>query len=80
MMRGPRPIPLDAVGASEEHHEHFACPFCASFDVNRLYIASSEVDSCECSSCGARWDEDAKSGEYRGRATKSSVLVRRRNR
>lgn len=56
---------------------HFQCPFCNSFDVNRLYMASLHLDSCECCSCGARWDEEEGSGEYRGRSNKSSVLVRR---
>ena len=28
-------------------------------------------------SCGARWDEDAESGAFRGRATRSSVLAPR---
>lgn len=56
---------------------HLACPFCNSYDVSRLYLASAAIDSCECRSCGARWDEDAKSGEYKGRGTRSSVLVKR---
>jgi transcription elongation factor Elf1 len=54
-----------------------ACPFCNSYDVSRLYLASAAIDSCECQSCGARWDEDARSGEYKGRGTSSSVLVKR---
>ena len=60
-----------------EAQGHLACPFCNSYDVTRLYVASLRMDSCECLSCGARWDEDARSGEYRGRANRSSVLIPR---
>jgi len=56
---------------------HLACPFCNSYDVSRLYIATVRMDSCECQSCGARWDEDARSGEYKGRGAKASVLGKR---
>ena len=60
-----------------ETQGHLSCPFCNSYDVTRLYIASLRMDSCECLSCGARWDEDAESGAFRGRATRSSVLAPR---
>ena len=66
-----------ARGAADEHGGHLCCPFCNSYDVVRLFIASINVDSCECSSCGARWDEDRGSGEYLGRADRASVLMRR---
>ncbi len=56
---------------------HFQCPYCDSFDVERLYLASLHLDSCACSSCGARWDEDVRSGEFRGRSSTSSVLAPR---
>ena len=56
---------------------HLMCPFCNSYDVTRLYLASVNVDSCECCSCGARWDEERGSGQYRGRANRSSVLLPR---
>jgi transposase-like protein len=56
---------------------HLACPFCNSYDVSRMYLASAGLDSCECQACGARWDEDAKSGEYKGRGPRSSVVVKR---
>jgi transcription elongation factor Elf1 len=59
---------------------HFACPFCNSYDVTRLFIASLRMDSCECLTCGARWDEDAKSGKYKGRSNRSSVLLPRQQR
>lgn len=57
---------------------HLACPFCTSYAVTRLFLGSVSIDSCECLSCGARWDEDSASGEYKGRATRSSVLIRPR--
>lgn len=60
-----------------ESSGHFQCPFCNSYDVNRLFLASLSVDSCDCSSCGARWDEDARSGEYRDPGNRSSVLFPR---
>lgn len=47
------------------------CPFCEAYDIDRLYLASLRVDSCICSSCGARWDEDASTGEYRGRQSQA---------
>jgi transcription elongation factor Elf1 len=57
--------------------EHFQCPYCESYEVDRLYLASLKLDSCVCLACGARWDEDATSGEFRGRASRSSVLAPR---
>jgi hypothetical protein len=56
---------------------HLQCPFCSSYEIDRLYLASLGLDSCACLECGARWDEDAQSGEYRGRASRSSVLAPR---
>lgn len=61
-----------------EPQGHFQCPFCNSYDVARLYVASVNIDACECSGCGARWDEDRGTGEYRGRADRTSVLMPRR--
>jgi hypothetical protein len=40
-----------------------------------MFVASANLDSCECFSCGARWDEDRASGAYRGRSTRSSFLI-----
>jgi hypothetical protein len=57
--------------------EHFQCPYCESFEVDRLYLASLNLDSCVCLACAARWDEDATSGEFRGRASRSSVMAPR---
>ena len=56
---------------------HFTCPYCTSHEVDRLYLASLRLDSCACLSCGARWDEDADSGTFRGRASRSSILAPR---
>ena len=54
---------------------HLQCPFCGAYEVDRLYLASVRLDSCECTSCGARWDEDPVTGAYRGRASRSSVVL-----
>jgi Zn ribbon nucleic-acid-binding protein len=59
------------------HRTHATCPYCESSDVARLYLGSVHLDSCECSTCGARWDEDPTTGAFRGRATRSSVVVPR---
>jgi transcription elongation factor Elf1 len=61
----------------ERDSGHFNCPFCNSYDVNRLFIASADLDSCECLSCGARWDQERSSGKYLGRSDRSSVLAPR---
>ena len=57
---------------------HLQCPFCNSYDVSRLYVASVKMDACECLTCSARWDEERGSGEYRGRGHRGSVLMPRR--
>lgn len=56
---------------------HLACPFCGSYDVDRLFLASAKIDCCECESCSARWDENPMTGQYLGRPDRASVLVRR---
>lgn len=63
---------------TQERGGHLQCPFCNSYDVGRLYLASLNIDSCECATCGARWDEDTKSGQYKGRADRASILMPRR--
>jgi uncharacterized Zn finger protein len=70
---------MQAGGKTTSHSgpAHLACPFCSSYDVDRLFLASTRIDCCECESCGARWDENPTTGEYLGRAHRSSVLVRR---
>jgi len=71
-------------GAIRPHHRpvtsaehHLGCPFCTSYGVARLYIASVHLDSCQCEACGARWDEDPATGAYRGRSSRESVMTRR---
>ena len=60
---------------SEQEVGHLQCPYCNSYDVMRLFIATTNTDACECCTCGARWDEERGSGQYRGRANRSSVLM-----
>jgi transposase-like protein len=60
MVPAVRPDEADDMG-------RLRCPFCEAYEIDRLYLASMRVDSCICSSCGARWDEDTSTGEYRGR-------------
>lgn len=42
------------------------CPACRALDVARLYLATEQLDSCECRSCGALWEEDPTSGSFYG--------------
>jgi hypothetical protein len=56
---------------------HLQCPFCSGYDVDRLYLASLDVDSCVCTTCGARRDEKHETGDFVGRGTKASVIQRR---
>jgi hypothetical protein len=56
---------------------HLQCPFCNGYEVDRLYLASLDLDSCVCAACGARWDEKRDTGDYAGRGTKASVFTRR---
>ena len=60
--------------ASERPH-HLRCPYCEAYEVERLYLASLCLDSCACQSCGARWDEDPQSGDFRGRSSESSIVT-----
>lgn len=55
---------------------HLRCPFCDAYEVDRLYLASSRLDSCECRSCNARWDEELETGAFRGRSARTSVVTR----
>ena len=59
---------------------HLRCPFCEAYEVDRLYLASVGLDSCVCGSCGARWDEEPHTGDYRGRARDESVVAPRERR
>lgn len=54
------------------------CPFCHSYDVARLFVASLGLDSCECAACAGRWDEERTSGRYQGRSDLASIIVRQR--
>jgi hypothetical protein len=62
---------------SSDGSGHLRCPFCEAYEVARLYLASVCLDSCACSSCGARWDEDATSGDYRGRSSEQRTVTPR---
>jgi hypothetical protein len=35
------------------------------------------LDSCVCQTCGARWDEDAVSGAFKGRSSRTSAITPR---
>jgi hypothetical protein len=63
--------------SSGEPNHHLRCPFCEAYQVQRLYLATLCLDSCACASCGARWDEDPSSGEFKGRSSESSVVTPR---
>ena len=60
-----------AAVSSDGGQGRLQCPYCDSYEIDRLYLASLRVDSCVCSSCGARWDEDAATGEFRGRQSQA---------
>jgi hypothetical protein len=54
------------------------CQFCCSYAVDRLFLASTGVDACECQACGARWEEERASGRYLGRGSTDTVITNRR--
>lgn len=56
---------------------HLRCPYCGAYGVERMFLVPAKVDSCECTTCRARWDEDPITGEFKGRAGRQSVLDRR---
>ena len=60
-----------------EHGGHLQCPFCEAYEVERLFLGSLRLDACVCGACGAQWDEDPVTAEYRGRASRSSVVTPR---
>lgn len=78
---GSAPPPGGAADAdpsrAEDEHGHLQCPYCAAYEVSRLYLATLRLDSCECRACGARWDEDPRTGEFRGRASRRSTVLPR---
>jgi hypothetical protein len=59
---------------SDDESTRLGCPFCEAFDVERLYLASVNLDACACRSCGARWDEKRATGEFVGRGSRASVI------
>lgn len=63
-------VPAVATGEGDDGGR-LQCPFCDAYAVDRLYLASMRIDSCICESCGARWDEDTSTGEYRGRQSQA---------
>jgi hypothetical protein len=56
---------------------HLGCPYCCAYEVDRLFLASARVDSCQCRACGARWDEELGTGEFRGRSERHSAVLPR---
>ncbi len=52
---------------------HLQCPFCSAYEVDRLYLASLRLDSCQCRACGSRWDEELGTGVYRSRRSRTAV-------
>jgi hypothetical protein len=54
---------------------HLGCPYCCSYEVDRLFLATIGMDACSCRACGAEWDEDCQTGECRGRSADHSALV-----
>lgn len=52
------------------------CPFCCTYEVDRLFVGSSGLDSCACRVCGAAWDEVVATGEVMGRSPRHSALLR----
>jgi hypothetical protein len=65
------------LGHVEDAGGRLQCPYCAAYGVDRLYLASLKLDSCECTACGARWDEEPKTGAFRGRASRQSIFTPR---
>jgi hypothetical protein len=57
---------------------HFQCPYCSGYEVRRLYLATMDVDACDCRACGARWDERRSDGAFLGRGSRATVLTPRR--
>jgi hypothetical protein len=69
------PTSSDNVPGVTEPARRLGCPYCSSYEVERLYLASVRLDSCRCRACGAGWDETLDTGEFRGRAQKSSAAA-----
>ena len=67
----------DGTRGSGERPGHLACPHCAAYDVERLFVASLRMDSCHCLTCGRRWDEELDTGHRRRPTGRASVLIQR---
>jgi transposase-like protein len=63
------------VRRDDEPGVHFQCPYCNSYDVDRLYVGTVKVDSCACASCGSRWDEECGGDRGRYEARPDSILM-----
>ncbi|MDQ3145670.1 MAG: hypothetical protein M3R01_01840 [Actinomycetota bacterium] len=61
----------------ERDKKHLQCPFCEEYDVERLFVASLDLDACACNACGARWDVRRSTGRYAGRGSRSTVFAPR---
>ncbi len=51
------------------------CPFCASYDVSRMFVGSRAADWCECVVCGSGWEESVVTGATRRRPSSASVVI-----
>lgn len=70
---------MDTLGAvATEEHRSLRCPYCEGTEVERLFLASLQIDSCDCRECGARWDERWGTGEFLGRDGARADVNRRR--
>lgn len=79
---GPDPVREATPGnradeGSADESGRLQCQFCGSYSVGRMYLASTGVDSCECQTCGARWEEERASGRYLGRGGSHSIITKR---
>ena len=52
----------DRAGCTAPPKGHLRCPFCGSYEVERLYVGSRAVDCCACVTCGSGWDEFVNTG------------------
>lgn len=69
---------IGASGSTSEGTGPLDCPFCGAYEIDRMYLGTIQLDACTCQACGSRWDQDAVTGEYRGRGSGESVVAPRR--
>ena len=62
-----------------EGSKRLQCPYCEGYEVDRVYLASLQLDACACVDCGARWDERTSTGEFVGRGSSATVFTPRPN-